>query len=215
MIRLFDLLFSFLALVFLLPVLILIAFIIFLDSKGTVLFFQARVGKDNKDFFLIKFRTMYHGSKKMGDLTVGARDQRITGVGHFLRKYKLDELPQLLNVIKGEMSLVGPRPEVRKYVDLYREDQKRVLLMRPGLTDHASLEYLHENELLGNSSDPEKTYIEEIMPAKLELNKKYLEDRSLKNYFRIIGKTIKKILLFAIVDRQSKNSIVNRNSRKS
>ena len=195
MIRLFDLLFSFLALILLLPALILIALIIFFDSSDTILFFQPRVGKENKDFTLIKFRTMHDGSEKMGSLTVGRRDQRITRVGHFLRKYKLDELPQLLNVIKGDMSLVGPRPEVRRYVDMYNEDQKRVLLVRPGLTDHASLGFLHENELLGNSSDPERTYIEEIMPAKLELNKKYLQDRSLKNYFSIIGMTLKRIFL--------------------
>ena len=138
---------------------------------------------------------MYDDSEKTGILTIGVRDQRITGVGHFLRKHKLDELPQLLNVLKGDMSLVGPRPEVRRYVDLYNEDQKRVLLVRPGLTDHASLEYLHENEILGNSPDPEKTYLEEIMPAKLELNKKYLQDRSVKNYFRIVGKTITRIFL--------------------
>jgi len=195
MIRFFDLLFSILALILLSPVLICIAIIIFLDSKGTVLFIQPRVGKDNKDFDLIKFRTMYNDSERSGSLTIGICDHRITGVGHFLRKYKLDELPQLVNVIKGDMSLVGPRPEVRKYVDLYTGDQKSVLSVRPGLTDHASLEYINENELLGTSPDPEKTYIEEIMPAKLELNKKYLQDRSLKNYFRIIGKTLNRIFL--------------------
>ena len=142
---------------------------------------------------MLKFRTMYNGSEEKGSLTVGNDDQRITRTGHFLRKYKLDELPQLINIVKGEMSLVGPRPEVRKYVAFYNETQRNVLSLRPGLTDYASLEYLHENELLGNSPDPEKTYIEEIMPAKLELNKKYLQDPGLKNYFRIIGKTIIRI----------------------
>jgi lipopolysaccharide/colanic/teichoic acid biosynthesis glycosyltransferase len=194
MIRFFDLFFSIIALIIFLPFLLLIAVIIVLDSKGGFLFFQKRVGKGNKDFTLIKFRTMRQGSEKLGSLTVGNHGHQITYIGHFLRKYKLDELPQLLNVIKGEMSLVGPRPEVREYVNLYNEEQKRVLQVRPGLTDLASLEYLDENERLDNSSDPVKTYIDEIMPAKLELNKKYLEDRSLKNYFRIIGKTITKIL---------------------
>ena len=195
MIRFFDLLFSVLALLVLLPVFILLSIIILLGSKGPVLFNQPRVGRGNKDFILIKFRTMYRDSEKTGCLTVGSRDQRITRAGYFLRKYKLDELPQLFNVIRGDMSLVGPRPEVRKYVSHYNEDQKRVLSVRPGITDYASLEYLHENELLGSSADPEKTYIEEIMPAKLELNKKFLQDRSLKNYFRVILKTISGIFL--------------------
>jgi lipopolysaccharide/colanic/teichoic acid biosynthesis glycosyltransferase len=193
MIRFFDLLISFLSIILLLPVFLLISLCILLDSKGAILFFQLRVGKENRNFSLIKFRTMRIGSEKMGGLTVGKHDQRITGVGRFLRKYKLDELPQLLNVIRGDMSLVGPRPEIRKYVDLYTEDQRRVLGIRPGITDLASLEFINENELLGKSPDPEKTYIEEIMPAKLELNKKFLMDPGLKNYFNIIGKTIVRI----------------------
>ncbi len=193
MIRFFDLLFSVVALILLFPFLLLIALIILLDSSGNIFFFQSRVGKGNRDFMMLKFRTMYNGSEEKGSLTVGNDDQRITRTGHFLRKYKLDELPQLINIVKGEMSLVGPRPEVRKYVAFYNEPQRNVLSLRPGLTDYASLEYLHENELLGNSPDPEKTYIEEIMPAKLELNKKYLQDPGLKNYFRIIGKTIIRI----------------------
>lgn len=193
MIRFFDLLFSFLALILLSPVFLIVACYILIDSKGTIFFFQTRVGKENKDFILYKFRTMYLGSEVTGSLTVGNHDQRITHAGHFLRKFKLDELPQLINVLKGDMSLVGPRPEVRKYVDLYDEDQLKVLSVRPGLTDYASLEYLNENELLGNSQNPEKTYIEEIMPAKIELNKKFIQNRSLKNYFRIIVQTIVKI----------------------
>jgi lipopolysaccharide/colanic/teichoic acid biosynthesis glycosyltransferase len=195
MIRFFDLLFSFLALVVLSPVLLLIALLIRIDSKGTILFYQPRVGRGNNDFILLKFRTMFNGSEEMGSLTVGSNDRRITRTGRFLRKHKLDELPQLFNVIRGEMSLVGPRPEVRKYVQLYDSSQLLVLSVRPGLTDHASLEYMNENEMLGNSPDPEKTYIEEIMPAKLELNRRYLMNRSLKNYFRIIGRTIVRIFL--------------------
>jgi len=136
---------------------------------------------------------MYPGADRQGGLTVGKYDCRITRSGRFLRKYKLDELPQLINVLKGEMSLVGPRPELRKYVDLYSEDQKKVLEVRPGITDIASLEYINENELLGASADPEQTYIDLIMPAKLQLNRKFLEDSSLRSYFRTIGLTLKKI----------------------
>lgn len=136
---------------------------------------------------------MYIGADKLGGLTVGNHDQRITSVGYFLRKYKLDELPQLMNVLKGEMSIVGPRPELRKYVELYSADQKKVLDVRPGITDIASLDYIDENEILGTSSDPERTYIEQIMPAKLELNKVFLNNRSVRNYFRIIGITLKKM----------------------
>jgi lipopolysaccharide/colanic/teichoic acid biosynthesis glycosyltransferase len=136
---------------------------------------------------------MRSGADKQGGLTIGVRDSRITWTGFFLRKYKLDELPQLINVLKGEMSLVGPRPELRKYVDLYSEEQKKVLAIRPGITDIASLEYINENEILGVSADPEGTYIEQIMPAKLQLNRKFLEDPRLGNYFRIIRLTIKKI----------------------
>jgi len=190
MIRFFDLLLSTLAFLLLLPLLLIIAIAIKAGSKGPVLFFQRRVGKDNHDFTLVKFRTMHTGAERSGSLTVGTHDRRITGTGLILRKYKLDELPQLLNVIRGDMSLVGPRPEVRKYVDLYTDDQKIVLSVRPGLTDWASLEYLNENEILGSSPDPERTYIEKIMPAKIELNKQFLNNRNMKNYFRVIGRTI-------------------------
>ena len=154
---------------------------------------QERVGKNNGDFKLIKFRTMFTGAYKQGGLTVGTHDSRITNVGQFLRKYKIDEVPQLINVIKGEMSLVGPRPELRKYVELYSEKQKEVLSVRPGITDLASLEYIDENELLGASADPERTYIENIMPAKLELNRVFIANQRPGNYFRIIGHTLKKI----------------------
>jgi len=131
---------------------------------------------------------------KDGLLTVGGRDSRITRSGYFLRKYKLDELPQLFNIIKGEMSIVGPRPEVRKYVELYNEEQQKVLNVKPGLTDFASLEYINENELLAISDNPEQTYIETIMPAKLLLNKEYIGQISLLTDLKIIFRTMKKIM---------------------
>jgi lipopolysaccharide/colanic/teichoic acid biosynthesis glycosyltransferase len=193
MIRFFDILFSLLGLLLLLPFLLIITIVLLIGSRGGVFYLQERVGKNNRDFRLVKFRTMKPGSDKQGGLTVGARDPRITRTGFFLRKYKLDELPQLINVLKGEMSLVGPRPELRKYVDLYTEEQKKVLEVRPGITDIASLEYINENEILGESADPGRTYIEQIMPAKLELNKRFLEDRRTGIYFRIIGLTLKRI----------------------
>lgn len=193
MIRFFDLLFSLLGLILLLPFFLIISLAIVIDSCGGIFYTQERVGKNNRNFRLIKFRTMRSDADQQGGLTIGVRDSRITRTGFFLRKYKLDELPQLINVLKGEMSLVGPRPELRKYVDFYSEEQKKVLGVRPGITDIASLEYINENEILGVSADPEGTYIEQIMPAKLELNRKFLEDPRLGNYFRIIGLTIKKI----------------------
>lgn len=137
---------------------------------------------------------MKTNSDKQGLLTVGGRDPRITGIGYFLRKYKIDELPQLINVFIGEMSLVGPRPEVRKYVDMYTPEQLHVLDVQPGITDYASIEYSNENDLLAKSADPEKTYIEEVMPAKLKLNLKYIAEKSLGTDLKIIFKTIAKIL---------------------
>jgi lipopolysaccharide/colanic/teichoic acid biosynthesis glycosyltransferase len=134
------------------------------------------------------------GADKKGLLTVGDRDPRVTRSGFFLRKYKLDELPQLVNVFVGQMSVVGPRPEVRRYVDLYNENQKRILNVKPGITDYASLYYIDENEILAQSSDPENTYIQEIMPAKIELNFKYIDNQSIKEYFKIIFLTATSIL---------------------
>lgn len=193
MIRFFDLLFSFLGLILLSPLLLLITLAIAIDSRGGAFYFQTRVGKDNRDFRLIKFRSMHTGAHKHGGLTIGERDPRITRVGIFLRKMKLDELPQLINVMKGDMSFVGPRPELRKYVELYTEGQKKVLSRRPGITDFASVEYIDENEILGRAADPEKTYIEKIMPAKLELNRKFIENPGVGNYFKVIGMTVRKI----------------------
>lgn len=192
--RFFDIISSLVVLTMGLPFFILIAFLIGIDSKGGVFFIQQRVGKDNRNFGLFKFRTMRSDSKKGSQITVGERDPRITKIGYFLRKFKLDEFPQLLNVIKGDMSIIGPRPEVRRYVELYSIEQLNVLSVRPGLSDFASIEYINENELLGKSEDPEKTYIEEIMPAKLELNLKYIEQKSFVTDVKLIFKTIGKIL---------------------
>ncbi len=190
MIRFLDFLFSFIGLIILSPFLVLIMLWIKVDSRGPVFYIQKRVGLNGKDFNLFKFRSMKINSDKLGLLTVGNRDPRITNSGYFLRKYKLDELPQLLNVLLGEMSLVGPRPEVRKYVDLYDENQRVILSVKPGITDEASIAFKNENELLAKANNQELTYINEIMPAKIELNKMYINEQSFKNYIRIILKTI-------------------------
>lgn len=168
------------------PFFLVAALLIMLDSRGGVFYCQTRVGKNGKDFRLYKFRTMTSGSDKKGLITVGAKDSRITRVGYFLRKYKLDELPQLINVLKGEMSLVGPRPEVRKYVEMYTPEQRRVLSVRPGITDYASIEYVDENRILGEAENPDKAYIEKIMPDKIRYNMRYIEHKSVKEYFKII-----------------------------
>ncbi len=190
MIRFFDLFISIIALIILLPFFLLIAIAIKLNSKGNIFYKQKRVGKNNIDFELHKFRTMHNNSDKSGLLTVGRRDNRITSIGYFLRKFKLDELPQLINVVKGEMSIVGPRPEVRKYVSLYTDDQMNVLKVLPGITDYASIKYKDENHLLSMSDDWESLYINEIMPQKIALNQKFLENRTVKNYFKVIFLTI-------------------------
>ena len=192
--RLFDIFFSFSAIIFLLPFYLVIALFIVLDSKGGIFYKQIRVGKGNKDFGLFKFRTMRQDAHKQGLLTVGGRDPRITNVGYFLRKYKLDELPQFINILVGDMSFVGPRPEVRKYVEMYNESQRHVLDVKPGLTDYASIEYMDENDLLAQSDQPERTYIEEIMPAKLNHNMQYIQDQSFITDMKIIFRTITKII---------------------
>jgi lipopolysaccharide/colanic/teichoic acid biosynthesis glycosyltransferase len=191
-IRLFDVFFAALGLILISPFFLFIAIWIKLDSPGPFFFVQKRVGKGQKLFSLFKFRTMKTNAHKKGLLTVG-KDPRITPSGHFLRKYKLDELPQLLNVLIGDMSLVGPRPEVRKFVNQYTDDQIKLLQVRPGITDPASIYYSSENEILANSSDPKKTYIHEILPNKLELSSTYAFNPSLKSYFKYIFLTIKKI----------------------
>ena len=192
--RLFDIFFSLIGIILLSPILILICLLIILDSKGGIFFKQIRVGKGNKDFKMLKFRTMKTDSEKKGFLTIGNKDNRITKVGYYLRKYKLDELPQLINVLKGDMSIVGPRPEVRKYVDMYNEQQLKVLSVRPGLTDFASIEYINESEILSKSDKPEETYINEIMPAKLNINLNYIEKKSFLTDCIIIIRTLIKII---------------------
>ncbi len=191
--RLFDFFFSFFVLLFFLPFGLIIALFIIFSSKGGVFYRQERIGKNGQPFKLFKFRTMRKDADKVGRLTVGMRDPRITGIGYFLRKYKLDEFPQFINVLIGEMSVVGPRPEVKEYTDLYNEEQREILVVKPGITDYASLAYFDENRLLGDSDDPRRTYIEEIMPAKLELNKKYLQRPTVSHDIVIIGKTIRQI----------------------
>lgn len=194
MIRFLDILFSIIGLLILSPLFLLIYILIRLESKGGGFYSQVRVGKGGKDFKLFKFRSMRIGADKKGLITVGGRDSRITRVGYFIRKYKLDELPQLVNVLIGDMSLVGPRPEVRKYVDMYNADQMKVLSVRPGITDYASIEYVDENVILGNASDPDKAYIEQIMPDKIKYNMKYINHRSVKEYMKIIFLTIWNII---------------------
>ena len=192
--RIFDIVASLGGLIVLSPMLIIIAICIKLDSKGPVFFKQKRVGKNKKIFEIYKFRTMVTDAEKLGkQITVG-NDSRITKVGKFIRKYKLDEFPQLINVVKGEMSLVGPRPEVHRYVELYDEYQEQILLVKPGITDYASIEYRNENEILGSSSNPEETYIEEIMPTKVELNMKYIKNISILEDIKLILFTILAIL---------------------
>lgn len=190
MIRFFDLLFSFLGLILLLPLFLLIAFSIKLSSSGPILYKQLRIGLNGAEFNLFKFRSMYMNSDKLGLITVGGRDPRITPVGYFLRKYKFDELPQLINVLIGDMSLVGPRPEVKKYVDLYTQEQRKVLAIRPGITDWASIYYLDENIVLGQSSDPEKEYIYKVLPDKLEYNFIYINKYGVLEYLKIIFSTL-------------------------
>ena len=191
--RMFDIILSLFGLMILLPFMLIIAIFIKLDSKGPVFFKQIRVTKGGREFKIFKYRTMKVGSDKYSQITVG-KDNRITGIGSFLRKYKLDEIPQLINVLIGDMSLVGPRPEVPKYVVLYTDEQKEILKVRAGITDYASIEFSDENDLLASEKDPEKAYIEKIMPKKIELNKKYLSEISVLADVRIILLTIKKIL---------------------
>ena len=194
MIRFFDFILSLVGLVVLAPIFIVLAIWIKTDSKGPVFYKQVRVGQNGIDFGLFKFRSMVVDADKKGLITVGGRDPRITRSGYFIRKYKLDELPQLINVLVGDMSLVGPRPEVRKYVDLYTDEQQKVLSVKPGITDYASIEYMDENEILGKSNDPEKTYIEEIMPEKIKYNMKYIQNKNVSEYFKIIFLTLLKIV---------------------
>lgn len=193
MTRFFDIVFSFIGLILLSPLFVIIWLIIVLTSKGGGFYKQIRVGKNGCDFRLYKFRSMRKDADKGPLITVGGKDPRITPIGYFIRRFKIDELPQLFNVLKGDMSLVGPRPEVRKYVDLYTEEQKKVLSVRPGITDYASIEYVDENVLLGNADNPDDVYINQIMPDKVRLNMKYIDNQSVKEYYKIIFLTVFKI----------------------
>jgi lipopolysaccharide/colanic/teichoic acid biosynthesis glycosyltransferase len=163
------------------------------DPESGIIFRQLRITRGGDEFILLKFRTMHKDASRSGLLTVGDKDSRVTKVGYFLRKYKLDELPQLYNVLRGDMSIVGPRPEVPRYVAKYNTEQLRVLRIRPGLTDYASIEYANESEILAKSPNPEETYVNEIMPAKLKLNLKYMDEMSPITDTVIIFKTIFKI----------------------
>ncbi len=192
--RTFDLVVAFIFIFILSPLLILSAIAIKLDSKGTIFYLQERVGLNGKLFKIFKFRTMKPDADKSGLLTIGQNDARITGVGKLLRNTKLDELPQLFNVVLGDMSIVGPRPEVKKYVELYTPEQKRVLTVQPGITDYASIQYANESDLLKKYKNPEESYIKEIMPHKLELNLFYIAHKSFKTDLSIIFATLYRII---------------------
>ncbi len=193
--RIFDLSFALVGIIILLPLFLIMGALIKLDSPGPVFFRQIRIGQFGQEFRIYKFRSMVANAEALGKQITVAKDQRITRVGRFLRKSKLDELPQLFNVLKGEMSLVGPRPEVPKYVALYMAEQRQVLKVRPGITDLASIEFRNENELLGSTHSPEDLYIQEIMPKKLELNMKYIAQASLGFDLLIIFQTLWRVLL--------------------
>lgn len=190
--RLFDLSFSIPMLLLFLPFGIIIALLIAITSTGGVFYRQERIGLNGKVFKLLKFRSMSVHAEKGGSLTVGMNDSRITKIGYIIRKFKIDEFPQFLNVIIGDMSVVGPRPEVREFVELYTEEQAKVLNVKPGITDYASIEYFNENEILAQSSDPKKTYIDEVMPNKILMNQKYLKNPGLTQDLKIIWLTIKR-----------------------
>lgn len=191
--RLLDLILTIPGLIVISPILIIVYVIVYAEDRGPVFFRQSRVGLNGKSFKMFKFRTMIVDAEKYGgQLTVG-KDARITRVGYWLRKFKLDELPQLFNVVTGEMSLVGPRPEVIRYVELYNDEQRRVLKLKPGITDLASIKYSNENDILANSADPDKAYIEQIMPEKIAINLDYAVSASLVADFVVILKTIAKI----------------------
>lgn len=192
--RIFDIVMSGLGLICLSPLFLVLAIWIKCDSVGPVFYRQVRVGRGNKDFRLFKFRSMRPDSDKLGLITVGGHDPRVTRSGYYIRKYKLDEFPQLINVFVGDMSLVGPRPEVRKYVDLYTPEQLRVLNVRPGITSLASIRYRNENEILAKADDPDKAYVEQIMPDKIAIDLEYVENASLTNDIKLIFKTFGEII---------------------
>ncbi len=189
--RVFDLFSSAVALVLLSPLWLAIALAVKLDSRGPVLFRQARMGRAFRPFLIYKFRTMVADAPRLGgQLTAGDRDPRITRIGRFLRRWKLDELPQLLNIVKGDMSFVGPRPEVPRYVEMFRDDYAVILAVRPGITDSASIRFLDEGKLLAAATDPEETYVRQILPAKIALAKQYIAHQSFLTDMRLICQTV-------------------------
>src|ERR1700687_739958 len=192
--RLFDVFFSFVGLLLISPFLLLIAILVKLASPGPVLYRGVRVGQHGKPFCILKFRSMIVDAEQHGGSATAGDDPRLTSIGKFLRRYKLDELPQLFNVLQGEMSFVGPRPEVQKYVDRYSEDDKAILQLRPGITDWASIWNSNEAAVLEGSSDPEKSYEELILPTKIALQRKYLQDHSCSADLQILFHTFAKLV---------------------
>ena len=192
--RAFDIIFSLVVLIIFFPFGLLISIAILLSSRGGVFYRQERIGKRGKPFMLFKFRSMKLNADKKGKLTVGMTDSRITKIGVFIRKYKLDEFPQFINVLIGDMSVVGPRPEVEEFVAYYTDEQKRILDVKPGITDYASIEYFNENALLAASENPKQDYIKKIMPQKINLNQKYIKRPTLTHDLKIILRTVQRIL---------------------
>ena len=188
-----DFLCALIAIVVLSPVMLITGLLVRIKLGSPVLFTQDRPGKSGEVFKLYKFRSMRIGADKGSLITIGGHDSRITRMGYFIRKYKIDELPQLWNVFIGDMSLVGPRPEVEKYTKLYTEEQKKVLSVRPGITDWASIEYVDEKVILGQAEDPDKAYVERIMPDKIHYNMKWIDNQGIIEYFKIIFCTFFKI----------------------
>lgn len=192
--RVFDLLISIPSIIILLPVFIIIAALIKLESSGPIVFSQERIGRYGRPFRIYKFRTMVKNAPEIGTSITSANDPRITKVGKFLRKFKIDEILQIINVIKGDMSIIGPRPEIKKYIDMFKEDYKEILRIRPGMTDYASITFRNEEEFLSKFSNIEEGYIKEVLPQKIELYKRYLKDMSLITDVKIFFKTIWKVL---------------------
>ncbi|MBI2258969.1 MAG: sugar transferase [Flavobacteriia bacterium] len=199
--RIFDIILSLIVLILFFPIGLILSIFIILESKGGVFFIQKRVGKNEREFGMFKFRSMKINSEEKGQLTIGEKDKRITKIGFFIRKYKLDEFPQFINVLKGDMSIVGPRPEVKKYTQYYNEEQKKVLSVKPGITDLASIQYYDENALLGKSNNPEQTYIEEIMPNKIKINLKYCENANILTDFKVLTLTFFRILGLKLISK--------------
>ena len=194
MLNIFDRIVSFLGVLILLPLFLLVGLLIWLEDRHSPIFFQERVGQQGRKFNIMKFRTMAVAPAAEGPQITTSDDDRITKIGRILRKSKLDEIPQLINVIKGDMALVGPRPEVPKYVALYDAKQKRILSIRPGITDLASITFFDEAEMLANTPNPEETYVNEIMPEKIKINLEYLEHRSFATHLSVIWQTVMRLL---------------------